>query len=197
MLCSVRRPPYDGSDKDFTHLVGIKHASVASPISNVCEPGDCSLMLALSCFVGKEEISRLMPAERQLLRSIRDNLPRVQRRMVEARKNVLEARAFRAVFKQKLAVDCKGENPGDPRLNIVIHREVSAPDPDAPVMVEAPCAPLAPPEKPENRLPTQLLWTAHIPVGNFLGEKGRLSFRELSLKRRYLLLVPLCPIHRQ
>ena len=61
--------------KDFVKLLGIKQASSASPISNFCEPGDCSLMLAFSCFVGKEEISKFLPAEKQMLKSMKENLP--------------------------------------------------------------------------------------------------------------------------
>ena len=80
--------------KDFVKLLGIKQASSASPFSNIREPGDCSLMLALSCLAGKEEISRLLPAGRLMLNLVDGNLPQVQRRTAETQKDVLEARTL-------------------------------------------------------------------------------------------------------
>ena len=63
--------------KDCAKLLGIKQASSASPISYICEPGDCSLMLALGCFAGKEEISRLLPAGGPMLNLVMGNQPQV------------------------------------------------------------------------------------------------------------------------
>ena len=80
--------------KDFEKLLGIGQASSASPTSYICEPGDCSLMLALSCRASKEEIWRLLPAGKPMLNLVKGNLPQVQRRTVETQKDVLEARTL-------------------------------------------------------------------------------------------------------